>query len=187
MKNLCMMMALSVLLFTACSNDESEKLKKENETLRNEIEQLKHAELIASPAGIALASMPYDKVNLRVKDLHDKAVAPASAPVMKVPMGWKFEEVFLRKMLDTSENGNNPAVGLIAYPILENNVMKIALVPYYESGNPTKMYHYTPKNNNIGAYNFSTICPPPAGCVYNMDIFETTIQDAYYFKGAGAF
>jgi hypothetical protein len=154
MKNVMLLLLAGVLiLLNACNND-CERLRAENDALRSQLNAL------IGPRSIVLQHLPKKDLITYLERIH-------TADNIKIPVSFVFEGDTLEKILQhTSADFADTADGIMAYPIMEGDTMKIALVPYYKDGDD--FMHFAASDEELGAYNYSQFCPTV--CSKNGDI-----------------
>lgn len=193
MKNLLrfVLPLVAIVYLSSCnshSDKEYEELKAVNDSLIGELKLCEKNTLDGEPL---LKIITLSQIRKGIRMLYDSANHDEMG--IHIPISWRFEENELRDMLDMGDNGGvKKAIGLMAYPIIDTstNWLKIALVPYYEGSN-RQLFHYAPVDDMVGAYDFSTICPPDNGCIVNSAIVtdvvtsENPLFNSYNFVGNG--
>lgn len=181
-----------IIIFSSCNEDLSKKcadLEKENKELKNRLKGDDGLGMQMVPFAGEKDLEPMSLSNLRkgVQDLYSAAI---NKRVIRLPLSWRFEETQLRAMLDTFETGGaHQAIGVMAYPIIEGgDRLKIALVPYYEESANVFKHYVSETKNTVGAYNYSSMCPPD-NCIKNLsDILDPVIlekiKNSYKFTGS---
>lgn len=176
MKNLLTIAALSVVLFTACSDDKKiTDLEHQNDSLKNELKSLKY--------GVDTKGEAFVLKELKLADLKKGIEDWQTQSTIKIPSAWVFEEDTLNKML-RHKVGNDTISGIMAYPMNIGGVLKIALVPYYKDANGKK-YHFEPETA-LMAYDFSDMVPSIDGSgdhsVFNAEEFLKTKKEMCTFS-----
>jgi hypothetical protein len=171
MKKIFVLPVLGLLLITACNTKENAALRKENEQLRKELDELREQALNEKGKPNRLEPLDIGDFKLFIKNLQ-------TAQSVKIPVSLEFEEDNLKYMLDGVDSQGHDAEGVLAYPILENGYLKLALVPYYNEGGVMKHFGA----NELGAYNYSHMCPPAASGAVNAALLFGAGTKTYDFR-----
>ncbi len=166
-----MLMLAGTVFFASCGSSENEQLKKRIAELETQVQtfeaQTKQLQ--------ALDLEPID--NAKLAEFLG-AFNASSATSVKVPISWQMEKTALQTILNKSDAAGHETIGVMLYPMKENEYMKLAVIPYYQEGDQLKHFGLA----ELGAYNYSNMCPPGQNCATSDGNFGAAADESIWSK-----